>query len=217
MPLRALVTLATLAAAAADVALVSVGADGSATEAALEAAVVASLAANSVVVTGASIVTTATSKGFAFQIMPPSGDTAAAVSGETAKCSFRSPLEIVLLNTTALTNVAVYEVCVVASGVVECPYSVHGLLHCSDSPTPAGPVAVNNSTSIDPAPTTPDGTSDPVQTGAIVGWTIATIGLVAILAILAIGSFGSSSAAAGVPTLVTGVQQAATPLFKGKA
>jgi len=59
--------------------------------------------------------------GFTFQIAPPNGTTATALRDKTTACDFRITYSVRTMNTTALTNVSIYDFCVVASGTTDCP------------------------------------------------------------------------------------------------
>ena len=140
------------AAHAADVVLLEVRADGSASEAELEAPLIAGLADVDVTITGDHITSAAATYGFTCQITPPNGTTATALRDKTTACNFRVAYAVTTMNTTSLTNVSIYDFCVVPSGTVECPETGMRWIWCDDHPVLPAPAPDNNSTSIEPEP-----------------------------------------------------------------
>lgn len=209
------------AARAADVVLLEVRADGSATEVELEAPLIAGLAESDVVVTGDHIASAVATYGYTFQITPPDGTTATALRDKTTACAFRITYSVRTMNTTSLTNVSIYDFCVVPSGTVECPQTGMGWIACEGHPVAPAPRPDNNSTSIDPEPSSDSGLSG----GAIAGIVIGSVVGVAVLAFVILFFFTpvfsgiGGGAAAWVFSSGTGApapagRHAALPLMK---
>lgn len=177
---RALLAAALVATAyAADVLLLEVRADGSATEVALEAPLIAGLAESDVTVTGDHIASAAATYGYTFQITPPDGTTVTALRGKTTACDFRITYSIRTMNTTSLTNVSIHDFCIVPTGTVECPDTGMGWIACDGHPVAPAPAPDNNSTSIEPEPSTG---SSGLSGGAIAGIVAGALAGVAVLA-----------------------------------
>jgi hypothetical protein len=174
------------AAHAADVVLLEVRADGSATEVELEAPLIAGLADADVVVTGDHIASATATYGFTFEITPPNGTTATALRDKTTACDFRITYSVRTMNETSLTNVSLYDCCVVPSGPTPCPQTNMGWIWCTGHPVLPAPAPDNNSTSIEPEPSSD---SSGLSGGAIAGIVIGSIVGVAVLAFVIIFFF----------------------------
>ena len=209
------------AAHAADVVLLEVRADGSASEAELEAPLIAGLADVDVTITGDHITSAAATYGFTCQITPPNGTTATALRDKTTACDFRVAYAVTTMNTTSLTNVSIYDFCVVPAGTVECPYTGLGWLWCDDHPVLPAPAPENNSTSIEPEPSSD---SSGLSGGAIAGIVVGSVVGVAVLAFVVlfffttvfqgIGGGAASWVFSGTTGPASAARHAALPLMK---
>jgi len=210
------------AARAADVLLLEVRADGSASEAELEAPLISGLAEVDVSITGDHITSAAATYGFTCQITPPNGTTATALRDKTTACNFRVAYAVTTMNTTSLTNVSIYDFCVVPAGTVECPYTGLGWIWCDGHPVLPAPAPDNNSTSIEPEPSSD---SSGLSGGAIAGIVVGSVVGVAVLAFVVLFFFtpifsgiGGGAAswvfASGTAAPAPATRHAALPLMK---